>query len=228
MTLDELQREIAALPAWNRDEEAGVSSSPATTPLQIVSKQGRLLLRLSAATEAMEARSREMTEELTELRARADQEARNQAAREATALQKEREGERRTRQIALELIRLLDTLDWACQTLGAANGKSATGGTKRGAGNEATAERDMVQNVVQTGLEGAKRDSLRRLAALGITEIGCDGPPDGRLHESVDTTESATLPPYHIVSVVRRGYQWGSDVLRRAEVITVRAAEAEK
>jgi molecular chaperone GrpE (heat shock protein) len=186
MTLSELQREIAALPTLSvepSDEKAVTTEE--TTPLQLVSKQGRLILRLSAATEAMEARYKELAARLSE---------RDERVEELTAAR--REAEKRARQVAQEAIHLMDALDWVQSAL-AAQG-----------------------HPLAKELVSAQRDCLNRLAALGITEVPGEGMVDGRLHEGVDKVESSDVPQYHIVSVVRRGFQWGTEILRRAEVIT--------
>jgi molecular chaperone GrpE (heat shock protein) len=107
-----------------------------------------------------------------------------------------RDAERRARQVALEAIHLMDALDWVQGAL--------------------TARGDALAREVAL----AQRDCLRRLAAVGVTEIPCDGLMDGRLHEGVDTADGSGKPQYHIISVVRRGYQCGPEVLRRAEVVT--------
>jgi molecular chaperone GrpE (heat shock protein) len=189
MTLSDIQREIAALPELTADALPAGSGTEgggeATSPLQIVSKQGRLILRLSAATEAMEARYRELSGQLEE-----------RDRRLAESSEAKREAERRARQMALEAIHLMDALDWVQGALVA-----------RG-------------DALACDVLLAQRDCARRLAAVGVTEIPCDGLMDGRLHEGVDTAEDTGKPQYHIVSVVRRGYQCGPEVLRRAEVIT--------
>jgi len=184
MTLSDIQREIAALPALTADAPEG-DGAEAVSPLQIVSKQGRLILRLSAATEAMEARYRELSGQLDE-----------RDRRIADLGEAKRDAERRARQVALEAIHLMDALDWIQGALMARGDALA---------------RDAAL---------AQRDCLRRLAAVGVTEIPCDGLMDGRLHEGLDTVDGSGKPQYHIVSVVRRGYQCGPEVLRRAEVVT--------
>lgn len=195
MTLADIQREIAALPPALPDSHGagGDGSSPDTPePLQIVSKQGRLILRLSAAIEALEVRYKELAE--------AEKARRTQSEALADTL---RETERRARQTALEAIHLMDALDWA-------------EGATRAQGNGKLADQ----------IVSAQRDCLRRLAAVGVTEIPAarGAEMDGRLHEGVDavpaSVEDADVPRYHILSLVRRGYQYGTDVLRRAEVIT--------
>jgi molecular chaperone GrpE (heat shock protein) len=189
MTLSDIQREIAALPKLTAevlpDGSGSEGGGEAVSPLQIVSKQGRLILRLSAATEAMEARYRELSAQLDE---------RDQ--RIAKLGEAKRDAERRVRQVALEAIHLMDALDWVHGALAARS--------------------DALAHDVLL----AQRDCARRLVAVGVTEIPCDGLMDGRLHEGVDTAEDTGKPRYYIVSVVRRGYQCGPDVLRRAEVIT--------
>jgi molecular chaperone GrpE (heat shock protein) len=188
MTLSDIQREIAALPELTVETPEGddqEDGSKTASPLQIVSKQGRLILRLSAATEAMEARYRELSGQLDE------RDRRIMELGEA-----KRDAERRARQAVLEAIHLMDALDWIQEALAA-----------RG---------DALAREVAL----AQRDCARRLAAVGVTEIPCDGLMDGRLHEGVDTAADTGKPKYYIISVVRRGYQCGPEVLRRAGVIT--------
>jgi molecular chaperone GrpE (heat shock protein) len=185
MTLSDIQREIAALPVLTVEIPEETAAVEETTPLQIIAKQGRLILRLSAATEALETRYKEFASRLSE---------RDSQTNEAVTAR--REAEKRARQIALEIVHLLDALDWAQSAL-----------EKQGHG--------LAQE-----LASAQRDCLNRLAALGITEIPAKGQMDGRLHEGIDTVETAEVPQYHVVSVVRRGFQWGAEILRRAEVVT--------
>jgi molecular chaperone GrpE (heat shock protein) len=185
MTLSELQREIAALPNLTVETPDGEAAPEETTPLQLVAKQGRVILRLSAATEAIERRYKDLTVQLTE---------RDEHIKELSGAR--REAEKRARQTALEAIHLMDALDWVQGAL-------------------ASQAHPLAKEVA-----AAQRDCLNRLAALGISEAPNEGLVDGRLHEGVDTVETDAVPRYHIVSVVRRGYQWGADVLRRAEVIT--------
>jgi|GEM_PF-2333969 molecular chaperone GrpE (heat shock protein) len=201
MTLAEIQHEIAMLPRLMAPkekgaEEKGASQTPSTnktnTPLEIVARQGRLIMRLSASLEGMEARQRELAESVRERNAQAHAETESR-----------KETERRLRQMALETIRLMDMLDWVHISL-----------TAR--------ENPFAQEVFS-----AQRECLRRLASIGITEIPVQGEPDGRLHETVDTMVADSFPQYHIVSVVRRGYQYGAEILRRAEVITAEVRGAD-
>jgi molecular chaperone GrpE (heat shock protein) len=196
MTLDDIQREIAALPASLPAPPGALGEAEALKrpagPLQVVSKQGRLILRTAAAVEALETRTRELTEE-----AKAQ---RRQAEETTDAL---RRSERHGRQIALEAIHLMDALDWVAGAIAA-----------RG-------DEKFAHEIVS-----AQRDCLRRLAAVGITEIPAPrgSAMDGRLHEGLEALpavdENKDIPQYHIVSLVRRGYQSGTDVLRRAGVAT--------
>lgn len=188
MTLSDLQREIAALPALTPPNEAGSGAgddSSLTSPLEVVARQGRLIMRLTAAVEAVEGRYRDVAVQM------ADRDAQIEEQREAR-----READRRLRQMAGEVIHLMDALDWVHNTLNAR-------------------EDSLAREVA-----AAQRDCLRRLAAVGISEIPTQGQADGRLHEGVDTVETEETPQYHIVSVVRRGFQLGPEILRRAEVIT--------
>jgi molecular chaperone GrpE (heat shock protein) len=189
MTLSDLQREIAALPTLTLPDTEAKSKAEGevsiASPLDIVARQGRLILRLTAATEAIEGRYRDIAAQMTE------RDAQIEAQMEAR-----KEADRRLRQMAAEVIHLMDALDWVHNTL-EARGDS------------------LVREVAS-----AQRDCLRRLAAVGITEIPTTGMADGRLHEGVDTAETSETSQYHIVSVVRRGFQLGPEILRRAEVIT--------
>lgn len=194
MTLEDIQREIAALPATLPavSERDGDAVSP-SGPLQVVSKQGRLILRLSAALEGLEARVRDLTEEARTRRREAEETSDTLRA-----------AERRLRQTALECVHLMDALDWIFEAT-------------RARGDERLAGQ----------IVSAQRDCLRRLAAVGITEIPASrgAVMDGRLHEGLEAVpaapENGDVPRYHIVELVRRGYQCGTDVLRRAEVKTI-------
>ena len=71
----------------------------------------------------------------------------------------------------------------------------------------------------------ARRDGLRRLAGVGVSEIPASAgtPFDGRLHDAVESRPAPDGSPakqYEILAVVRPGYQRGTDVLRRASVVT--------
>lgn len=191
LTLSDIQREIAALPPTLSVEgvEAAEANAPAgNAALQIVARQGRLILKLSAAAESLEARYHALAEQT-----QAQNERVNALSEEA------RQAQKRTRQVSLEAIRLMDALDWVGEALEA-----------RG------------QDALLSPLRSAQRDCLRRLASAGITEIPCAGQLDGHLHEAVGTGKAADedTPRYHIVSVVQRGYQCGPDILRRAKVVT--------
>jgi len=185
--LADLRREIDALPELRVSGEGGDVATPPVpvSPLQVISRQGRLILKLSATAESLDARYKELSE-----RQRA-QEARLEAAEEEA-----RAAKRQARQAALEAVRLMDALDWVQEAL-----------TARGlplAGDVASAQ----------------RDCLGRLAALGLTEVPANGLMDGRLHEGLEAVETDAVPQYHIVRVLRRGWQMGPDVLRRAGVVT--------
>ena len=191
MTLSDIQREIAALPNLEVERDASAAVAATASPLQIVSKQGRLILRLSASVTAMEAYCRELGERLGA-----------HSARMGDLAEEKRAAEARARQIALEAIRVMDALDWV---------------------GEALAARPEGGDPLAGEVASARRDCLRRLAAVGITEVPCQGAMDGRLHEGLETTPGplAGKARYDIVSVLRRGYQCGADVLRRAGVVTV-------
>jgi molecular chaperone GrpE (heat shock protein) len=191
VTLAEIRAEIERLPAPGGDyasaTPASTAASPEASPLSVVSKQGRLILRLSASAETLEGRVRDLARQVEGQNAGAD------------ALRTEkRQAETRARQMALEAVHLMDVLDRTREAL-----------TARG------------DETMAAEMATALRDGARRLAAVGVTEIPCAGLLDGRLHEGEDTVPAPhDTPRYHIVSVVRRGWQCGADVLRRASVIT--------
>ncbi len=195
LTLEDIQREILALPpSLPLPFAAGGSEAvkPPESPLQIISKQGRLILRMTAAVEALESRTRELADDAKRQRQQAEDTA------EALRL-----SQQHGRQMALEAIHLMDALDWVAESVAA-----------RG-------EERFAREVVS-----AQRDCLRRLAAVGVSEIPAarGAVMDGRLHEGLDSVpsegEDAEVPQYHILSLARRGYQSGPDVLRRAGVVT--------
>jgi molecular chaperone GrpE (heat shock protein) len=147
---------------------------------------------MTAAVEALEVRTRELADDAKRQREQADD------AAEALRL-----SQQRGRQMALEAIHLMDALDWVAESVAA-----------RG---DAKFAREIVS---------AQRDCLRRLAAVGVSEIPAPrgAVMDGRLHEGLDSVpaegDNTDVPRYHILSLARRGYQSGTDVLRRAGVVT--------
>jgi molecular chaperone GrpE (heat shock protein) len=157
---------------------------------EAVSRQGRTVLRLAAAVEGLTGQSaaleRWVRDTLTLARAR------ERELEDSLAVSRQE-----TRLVALEAIRVLDALEWACAA--AKNRKDA----------EALEQ-----------FESARKDCVRRLSAAGITEIPAEGELDGRLHEGIGTKRSRRVPQYHIVNIVRRGWQRGGEVLRRAQVET--------
>lgn len=195
MTREEIRAEIERLPRTlnpeNGEDDTPSSplrqpSGPGSTPLDVVSRQGRLLMRLTASSESVDGRIKELVRV-----------AEKQAAEAETLRGERRRAEERARHFTLETIRLIDTLDRLQAALAA------------------------KEDPLADEAASAQRDAARRLTALGVTEIPCVGTSDGRLHESVDTVPA---PPgtmrYTILSVVRRGWQSGADILRRACVIT--------
>ncbi|MBC8101935.1 MAG: nucleotide exchange factor GrpE [Cytophagales bacterium] len=195
LTLEDIQREILALPPSlppPGEAGGGENARMPDSPLQIISKQGRLILRMTAAIEALEARTQDLADE-----------ARRQRQQAEDAAEALRLSQQRGRQMALEAIHLMDALDWVSEAIAA-----------RG-------DEKLARSVVS-----AQRDCLRRLAAVGVSEIpAAQGTAmDGRLHEGLDSVPGeggdAEVPQYHILSLMRRGYQSGPDVLRRAGVVT--------
>lgn len=196
MTLSDLQREVASLPQLVVDEMPEGNAERTPTLVEVASRQGKLILRLSATTEALEGRLRDLAGRLNERDTRAET-----LSTELTTLRQDTERQiqesvQQTRQLARETIYALDALDWVQDVL---------------EGREDALAGDVAR---------ARADCMKRLATVGVTEIRAEGVPDGRFHESVDTVDTDVVPQYHIVSVVRRGYQWGAEVLRRTEVVT--------
>ena len=183
----DIQREIAALPALvfepgdDTAETAGGNALP-----QILSKHGRLILRMSAAVESLDQRYEKLARQLEERDRRIE-----------TLTDACQTAEREAEQIAQAAIHLMDALDWVHDAL-----------TEKG------------QNNFSYEVEAARRDCLRRLAAVGVSEVPCVGQMDGRLHDGLDTVADAPVPKYHIVQIVRRGFQRGTQILRRAGVVT--------
>jgi molecular chaperone GrpE (heat shock protein) len=188
----DLRRAIDALPELRPEgaDESGGEPAAAATPLDIVSRQGRLILRLSAAAESLEARYKQLADAVA-----AREERLSAAEEEALAARQQ------ARRMALEAVRLMDALDWVQEALAAAGGEAAP----------------LAREVAS-----AQRDCLGRLAAAGLTPVPAEpgAPTDGRLHEGLEAVETDAVPQYHIVRVLRRGWQMGPDVLRRAGVVT--------
>lgn len=188
--LQALRERIAALPERLRLEgdEESTADPKNEGPLGVVARQGRLILRLTAAVEATEARLRTQEEMRAEI-----------ATAQAVVAQAQEETRRVLREAVLPLMDALDFAGTAANTHG--------------------------DTAVASSIAGARRDGLRRLAGIGVAEIpaAVGSPFDGRLHEAV---ESRPAPPgssvaqYTILAVVRPGYQRGTDILRRANVVT--------
>lgn len=128
--------------------------------------------------------------------------ARDRNREEAQTLQ--RQAEKRARETALTAIQMLDALEWAENAL-----------------------RENGQSDLAGAMASAQRDCSRRLAAVGVNEIpATHGLMDGALHEGMDVVRTNDVPRYHIVRVVRRGFQMGTDILRRAGVTTAMGDDA--
>jgi molecular chaperone GrpE (heat shock protein) len=182
-----IQEEIRRLPLLSQTKAtSGNTGENGVSPLQIVSKQGRLIMRLSASSEALNQRYEELVKQQTE-----------RGERMVKLEDACHEAERRAKQVSLTAIQLMDALDWVHEAL--------------------------LQNGQETfarDVEAAQKDCLRRLASVGITEIAATGLFDGSFHEGLDTEASSEGPKYHIVKVIRRGFQNGAEILRRAGVVT--------
>lgn len=186
MALD-IQREIAALPTLAPGGDETVTT-PDPSPLQVASRLGKQLLRLSASYQDLNERQQELTGQIKDRDRRLDE-----------AADRERAGERQLRKTAETAVQILDALDFLHETLSKRN------------------------DPLTTETESARRDCLRRLASVGVAEIPASGVFDGNLHEGVGTVPATdALPPYHIAEVVRRGFQMGTHILRKAEVITAK------
>ena len=189
-SLESLRERIAALPARLRvvGDEEGDTAKPGDAPLAIIARQGRLILRLTAAIEGTEARLK--TQE-AERRTRADL--------EGAVAQAEEETRRVLRETALPL---MDALDFAAQVA-----------------------RTREDSGLIDALAAARRDGVKRLAGVGISEIPATPGTafDGRLHDAVESRpapDGSVSRQYDILETIRPGYQRGTDVLRRASVIT--------
>lgn len=182
----DIQHELQLLPATlgaapPEDDPAKAGQAP----LQILSKQGRMVMRLTASVDALTTRHDALAQQLTERNEEFERlEQRYDAA------------QRQAQQASMAAIQILDALDWAHGALSASNDPRAK------------------------DLEAAQRDSLRRLAAAGINEIPCEGEIDGKLHEAMESVATEDVSRYHIVRVIRRGFQSGTEILRRAGVVT--------
>ncbi|MBC8137037.1 MAG: nucleotide exchange factor GrpE [Fibrella sp.] len=189
--LQTLRERIAALPEKLRvegDDDNGTDVSKTDGPLHVIARQGRLILRLTAAVEATETRLKTQEEMGASL-----------ATAQTAAAQAEEETRRVLRETALPL---MDALDFA-----------------------ATAASTSGDAALANAIAGARRDGLRRLAGVGISEIPATSGTlfDGRLHEAVESRPAppgSSIAQYAILAVVRPGYQRGTDILRRATVIT--------
>ena len=178
-----IQEELLRLPVLTA---VGVSYAPPVNFLQIVSRQGRLLMKLSASAESLDRRYENLALQIVEREKDLEE-----------AIQEKKDAQHSARQIALSAIQLMDALDWVHDSL-----------------------KNLGQETFARDVEAAQRDCLRRLAGVGVTEIFVTGVFDGRFHEGVETVSAPNVPQYHIVRAVRRGFQLGLDILRRADVVT--------
>lgn len=183
MPLD-IAEELGRLPTLGLPATGGAGA--AASPLGIVSKQGRLLLRLGAATESLDSRYGTLAEQIAA-----------QSERLTRAEDARLDAEASARQAALTTVQMMDALDWVYDRL---------------------VSSDLAETAQE--VDAARRDCLRRMAGAGISEIPAQDVFDGRLHEGLEAVAAEGIPPYQIVRVVRRGFQIGPDVLRRAAVVT--------
>ncbi|MGC4045559.1 MAG: nucleotide exchange factor GrpE [Armatimonas sp.] len=157
---------------------------------EAVGRQGRTVLRMAAAVEGLTGQAQSLERWVRDTLTLTR--ARERELEDALAYSKQE-----TSQVALEAIRIVDALEWARDA--------------------AKARKDEEALAL---FDTARQDCIRRLAAVGVTEIPTEGEFDGRLHESLGVRKTKKVPQYHIVSVARRGWLRGSDVLRRAQVET--------
>ncbi len=187
-------------PGATDDESEGVpTADPTADLLAASSRQGRLLLRLVASTDTLMQKNDRLAERMDawEVRARnilSTVEKADRANQTASDEQLYR--------MAGEAIFFMDVLQNAYEAASASKNANLT-----------------------RELASALKNGARRLASQGVCEIPCPigEPPDGRLHESVDTAKAPVgSARYGIVGIVRRGWQIGTHVLRRAQVVTAR------
>lgn len=84
---------------------------------------------------------------------------------------------------------------------------------------------DDAKNLV-IGIEMTRTQFQNALANQGVKEISTKGVFDARVHEATKAEVDETVEPGTILSVVRKGYQRGDEVLRHAHVV-VSKSEAE-
>jgi len=79
--------------------------------------------------------------------------------------------------------------------------------------------RDETLDSLHEGYALALRKLDAALESRGIRVIDCPGRPvDPYRMRVVDVVRRADVPPGHVVEVIRDGYEWGSRVIRYAEV----------
>ena len=82
-----------------------------------------------------------------------------------------------------------------------------------------------VDAAWRKGVEYIRAQCVSVLEKHGISpfgEVGDEFAP--ALHESVQEVDDASVPPHHIVRVLRRGYRSGDRLIRPAQVIVSRGA----
>lgn len=184
----DIQAEIAALPHLVLPATETQTSTDNTQPLQIISRQGRIIMRMGASIENVEQRLLDHQRQLDE------------RDRRIGALEDmEFEARRKARNAALAAIHIMDAQDWVYESL-----------ISQG------------QTAFAAEVQASLKDCLNKLAAAGIVAVPCEGEVDGRIHEVIETVEEEGTPPHHIARVHRRGYLYGTEVLRPAQVATAK------
>lgn len=65
--------------------------------------------------------------------------------------------------------------------------------------------------------------TLDVLAQMGLSEIpAADRPFDEQAHEAVDAVDRGERDAFVVVEVIRRGFRWDGNVLRRSQVVATR------
>ncbi len=77
--------------------------------------------------------------------------------------------------------------------------------------------------AIVEGFEAIRRKTAGILEAEGVTPFESKGEMfDPELHEAVASVETDEYPPGSVVDEFRRGYRWGGEILRPAEVRVAR------
>jgi molecular chaperone GrpE len=115
-------------------------------------------------------------------------------------------GARRAKQpLLLELLLVLDQIEMALAL-------PAAGDEARG---------------FRSGIELVRDQLVRTLEREDVRAVPEGGAFDPALHQAMSTVETDAAPPGSVVETLRRGYTWGDQVLRHAQVRVAAAPDAQ-